>query len=253
MPGDLSTMSTDFVNSLIAANAYKKYAKELEKMQLSLPRSVGQAEGIMRSQANTGLPNYEQQKETIDMQMPTTLGQVRDSLSSGQLLGLVGKLNQQELEGQRRLDAAQAGALQGGQQNLATFLSNVKAPMVTNLEQYNNQLKTGAQQARLQAKGAALQGASNVVSTATDTSLISSVLSGLLSKYTNSNINWQGTNRSQQDTQSAEYINPVSSAPGANQENVPAQQVFKNSADQSYQDELSAWQTMLGAMGYLKY
>lgn len=180
LPGDLSSIATSLINSIITANAYKKYAKKLEGMQMTLPQEYNVAQGMLETQANVGLPGYETQKQNIEASVPTTINQMRDYMDSSNIPSLLSRIYSQSQGQMQQLNMAQEGAISANKQSLAQYLYGVKAPAQTSIDQYNNELKAAAERARMSAKGAALQGATSAVGTATDTSLITSVIGGVL-------------------------------------------------------------------------
>ena len=144
LPGDLSSIGTSLINSIITANAYKKYAKKLEGMQMTLPQEYNVAQGMLETQANVGLPGYETQKQNIQASVPTTINQMRDYMDSSNIPSLLSRIYSQSQGQLQQLNVAQEGALSAGKQNLAQYLYGVKAPAQASVEQYNNELKAAA-------------------------------------------------------------------------------------------------------------
>jgi len=174
---DLSSNVGSLTNSLIANRMYKEYAKMLEQMTRQVPGAVKQAEDILKSQANIGDPNYLTAKENIDELLPTTLNQLRDVLSGSGYSDIISSLFSQTLGKQRQLDIQQTAALQAGQNRLAGFYSNVKAPYQQVIADYNDKLKMAAKQSRLQGKSAILQTASDLMAENSMSGVIGDILS----------------------------------------------------------------------------
>ena len=141
---------TGFVNDLIQAGDINKYAKLLESLQLQMPQSMGEAQGLVESQANSGLPNYQQAQENIQESIPTTLNQVKDYFDSNKIPQLLSSMYTKSLGQQQNLDTQQASALLSGKKNLSDFMQG-KSQYQTQLEQYNNQLQAGAAQEKMKA------------------------------------------------------------------------------------------------------
>ena len=127
--GSIATL----LQGLIGDKSYKKTQDELNQEALSarLSEYTQRGVGIMNELGNTGLQGYNQMKQEVDSQIPTTLNEAKDYLSSGGLVDALSKIYTQSSAQKRDLGVANANALLENKQKLASYLGQVAGPQDT--------------------------------------------------------------------------------------------------------------------------
>ena len=87
-----------------------------------IPSALKQAMNIYGEQANEGLPGYESLVSEEKTTLPTTLNEMKDAATSGELMGKMTQLYAQRNKGLRDLGVANAQAKLGNKEKLAQFL-----------------------------------------------------------------------------------------------------------------------------------
>jgi hypothetical protein len=113
-----------------------------------------QALNIYGEQANEGLAGKESLVAEEKTMLPTTLNEMKDAATSGQLMSTMTKLYSQQQKGLRQIGVADAQAKQGNKEKLAEYLSGPYA------KAQDTQLSTGMNLAL--AKASAMMGKTKV-------------------------------------------------------------------------------------------
>jgi hypothetical protein len=127
----------DAANWATGSQSNKKTQGMLSTLQQQnvIAAPLQQAQNLEEEQSNTGLPGYETMLGEEKSMLPTTLNQIRDSATSGQLMDLVTKLYTKQNQGINQLSVANATAKQQNKQKFSSFLSG---PMTQGVERQQN-------------------------------------------------------------------------------------------------------------------
>lgn len=127
----------DAANWVTGSQSNKKTQNMLSTLQQQnvIAAPLQQAQNLEEEQSNTGLPGYETMLGEEKSMLPTTLNQIRDSATSGQLMDLVTKLYTKQNQGINQLSVANATAKQQNKQKFSSFLSG---PMTQGVERQQN-------------------------------------------------------------------------------------------------------------------
>lgn len=184
MVGALLGLVSSIIGGAMSSFSHDETQSQLSEMvrKTTVPESVRRGEAILREQANTGLPGYEEQLSEIDSSIPMTLNQAKDYISSGGLVESLSKMYSQSNAAKRELGRANDAAITANKDKLARYLGDVSGKY---------EYLTEAQKQALQLEGlkeqkasdydtmAALSSGINSISSATgslDTQLMDAIL-----------------------------------------------------------------------------
>ena len=175
------------ITSLSASEDYADQLGEIGKGQ-QVSEATKRGESIYRELSNQGLPGYETEKAEIDTQIPTTLNQIKDYVSSGSLVDAVSSLSANVAKQKRQLSAANEAALLENKRNYANYLGGVSGPQEMSVQDKQTQLAIAQAYEKLLGKqsgmtwantgvGGLEKGISDIFSTPGISQYISSLLS----------------------------------------------------------------------------
>lgn len=124
--------------------ADQRAALDSVRSKNKIASALGQAENIYREKANEGLPGYEALTEQTKSMLPQTLNQMRDSISSGNIMGLLNQLYTSQNNSLNQLGIANEQAKSANANRYAEFLARDKTLAET--VKMNNDMNFGLAQ-----------------------------------------------------------------------------------------------------------
>lgn len=129
MIGALLGLISSIVGGAISSASHDETQSKLAEMvsNTRVPESVRRGEAILRENANTGLPGYQEQLSEIDSSIPMTLNQAKDYISGGGLVDALSKMYTQSNAAKRQLGRENDAAILANKNRLAQYLGTVSA------------------------------------------------------------------------------------------------------------------------------
>ncbi len=130
------------VNGILSSGASEDYANQLGEIKENqkVSEATKEGEAIYQQMSHYGLPGYETEKAEIDTQIPTTLNQIKDYVSSGSLFDTISNLSANVAKQKRQLSAANEAALIENKRNYANYLGGVSGPQEMGVQDKQTQL-----------------------------------------------------------------------------------------------------------------
>jgi hypothetical protein len=130
------------INGISSVAAQEDYSSQLGKIGegQKVSEATRRGEAIFREMSNYGLPGHETEMAEIDTQIPTTLNQMKDYVSSGSLVDTVSSLSANVAKQKRQLNAANDAALLENKRNYANYLGGVSGPQEMSVQDRQTQL-----------------------------------------------------------------------------------------------------------------
>lgn len=144
MVGAAMGLVSSILGMIMSSQANKKSRGELDELagKQTLSPALLSAEALLKEQATTGLPGYENQKAEIGSSTAQTINQMKDYVSGGGLIQAVADLTTKANARQRSLDDANNAAMLENKARLASFLGNTKAGAEYQLQDNLNSIAT---------------------------------------------------------------------------------------------------------------
>ena len=148
--GSAISLFSSLANGLISSNAEKAYQKDLEnyKNKYDVAEATRRADKLL-SESTMGLPGYETLSSEIDTQMPTTLNQLRDSLSGGGMISVLSDIYTKANAAKRALSVQNAQAIQAQKNKYADFLGGVMGPQEQDVQAQKLALSLAQSQSKM--------------------------------------------------------------------------------------------------------
>lgn len=147
------------ISGIIGNRAHKKYADQLENVNLDMPTGVGQAESIYNTLANQNMPGYENLLTGIQSGIGSGVTQAENISSSPD--AIINALAQLTTSGQQQanqLGVQNANYRTQGLSNLARFLGGTKAGYQNEINQFDVNKKISAMKERMLGSQELMQG-----------------------------------------------------------------------------------------------
>jgi hypothetical protein len=175
------------ISSISASNDYSNQLGEIKENQ-KVSEATKEGESIYQQMSHYGLPGYESEMSEIDTQIPTTLNQIKDYVSSGSMVDAISSLSANVAKQKRQLSAANEAALLENKRNYANYLGGVSGPQEMGVQDKQTQLAIAQAYEKLLGKqsgmtwantgvGGLEKGISDIFSTPGISQYISSLLS----------------------------------------------------------------------------
>jgi hypothetical protein len=127
------------ITSIAASDDYAGQLGEIGKGQ-QVPEATKRGESILMELSNQGLPGYETEMSEIDTQIPTTLNQIKDYVSSGSMVDAISSLSANVAKQKRQLSSANDAALIENKRAYANYLGGVSGPQEMGVQDKQTQL-----------------------------------------------------------------------------------------------------------------
>lgn len=145
----------------MAKREHDRYASQILSTRKEVPSSVEQAEEILGSLAQTGLPGKEQIGQTISDQVARSYGQAQEALGSyPDVFSFLTELQTKEAAGLTNLEVQDQQARVANLRAFTEFLTNVKTPVIRDIEQFNIDKILAAGRERMAGTAEMMEGAS---------------------------------------------------------------------------------------------
>lgn len=150
---------SQLIGGFVANTQHKKYAELLMNQKMTMPSGITDAEGIMKGNAGEGLQGYESYLAKVNSLLPNTVNAAKEVVDNpSQLLEAISRAQSTAGSKIRDLGIADAEAKLQNEVAYANFLSNVKAPVQQQMENFDIQKTLGAQQERMMGKAEVWKG-----------------------------------------------------------------------------------------------
>lgn len=154
---------SSLVNSFISNSMHKKYANLLEEQQLTLPRSLNEAESIQRNLSTQGLIGYDTMRQGLFDSLAELTNKASETGEPASVLKTLADSYTKVEDTLNNLQISNADAKMKNQLALMTFLSQVKSPYEQRIQEFDISKRLAAEQERMQGKKDLMEGATSLV------------------------------------------------------------------------------------------
>lgn len=142
-----------------AKKSYNKYANLLGGLKLDMPEEINVVGEMLRQRMSKDMPGFESAKTDVMNTIPATMREVVKAADSpSTVLSMLNSIRNDAATNINQLNVQNALQKVQSETNYSNFLSGVKAPMKMQIQEYGNQAKANAEQARMTGKAQMWQG-----------------------------------------------------------------------------------------------
>lgn len=161
----LASAIPSIFGGISAKKSYNKYANLLEGLKLDMPEEINVVGEMLRQRMSKDMPGYESAKTDAMNTIPATMREVLKAADSpSTVLSMLNSIRGDAATNINQINVQNALQKIQSESNYANFLSGVKAPMKMQIQEYGNQAKANAEQARMTGKAQMIQGITQGVS-----------------------------------------------------------------------------------------